>query len=301
MFNSERELFSESPDDSWRVTIVVATRNRSRELEHTLQRLLALPEQPDVVVVDNQSNDNTVEIARAMPRVHVIGLDHNMGASARNVGTLHAVTPYVAFSDDDSWWQPGALTIACDLLDADERLSLIAPSIWVNDRFLDPTCSVMADSPLGPPPGEDLGSAHRSVLGFLACAAVVRRQAFLDVGGFAEWLTIGAEEHLVSLDLATAGWGLCYAPEVVAHHHPSTSRDPATRRRLTTRNELWIDCVRRPRSIAIRSFVHVIRAALSDRAVLLGLVDSILGLPGVLRHRSVIPPWLESSLLSLGH
>src|SRR5205807_7353355 len=100
---------------------------------------------------------------------------------ARNVGA-HAVTaPYVAFADDDSWWAPGALTHAAGLFDRHPELALIAARILVGPRqSLDPTCVTMAQSPVLAAPGQP----GPSILGFLACGAVVRRSAFLAVGGF---------------------------------------------------------------------------------------------------------------------
>jgi hypothetical protein len=47
-----------------------------------------------------------------------------------------------------------------------------------------------------------------SVLGFLPCAAVVRRCAFLSTGGLPSRFGSCGEEELVALDLAAAGLGL---------------------------------------------------------------------------------------------
>src|SRR5215218_1885574 len=92
------------------VSVVVITRNRRDDLLVNVPRLLALPERPPIIVVDNDSTDGSSDAVRnRFAEVHVEPLDRNAGAAGRNVGVALATTPYVAFADDDSWWQPGAL------------------------------------------------------------------------------------------------------------------------------------------------------------------------------------------------
>jgi hypothetical protein len=45
------------------------------------------------------------------------------------------------------------------------------------------------------------------VLGFIACGGIVRRAAFLEVGGFNSRLGVGGEEELLAVDLTARGWG----------------------------------------------------------------------------------------------
>ena len=191
-----------------RVTVVIATRNRRPELLRTLGRLRDLPERPPVIVVDNASADDSPAAVRdRFPAVTLRVLPRNAGAAARNVGVALAATPYVAFSDDDSWWEPGALARAATALDADSRLGLVAARTLTGPaREPDPVNALMARSPL-----RDGGTAE--VLGFLACACVVRKEAFLRAGGFSQLLFFIGEERLLSYDLAAAGWARRYLPE----------------------------------------------------------------------------------------
>jgi GT2 family glycosyltransferase len=279
------------------VSVVIATRNRGPELLGTLARLRALPERPPVVVVDNGSTDGTAELVRAHhPGVRVVGLRRNQGAAARTVGARLVDSPYVAFSDDDSWWAPGALGRATDLLDRHPRLAVLAARVLVGpEERLDPVCAEMAHSPLGR--AADLPGP--SVLGFIACGAVVRRSAFLQVGGFHARLGVGGEEELVSVDLAARGWGLAYVDAVVAHHHPSPSRDPSGRRRVQVRNALWSAWLRRPLGGAARQTAQLAALALHQRGATSGLLLAMLGLPWVLRERRPVPEELEAALRSL--
>ena len=163
------------------VTVVIATRNRRPELCATLERLSVLPERPGIVVVDNGSRDGTAAaVQRAFRHVELITLRRNLGACARNVGVRRARTPYLALSDDDSWWEPGALARAVTVLDASPRIGVVAAATMVGPEAApDPINALMAASPLsrGLLPGPRL-------LGFLGCAAVARRQAYLAAGGY---------------------------------------------------------------------------------------------------------------------
>ena len=181
------------------VGVVIATRQRRETVIETVRRLRALPEQPPVIVADNASVDGTADALEDTHGVEVIRLRRNRGAAARNDAVRRIETPFVAFSDDDSWWEPGALRLEAELFRQDADLGLIAARILVGaDERLDPVCTAMAGSPLGRPPGYP-GPA---ILGFVACGAIVRRSAFLAVGGFDSILELGGEETLLSLDLA---------------------------------------------------------------------------------------------------
>jgi N-acetylglucosaminyl-diphospho-decaprenol L-rhamnosyltransferase len=260
------------------VTVVIATNNRCAVLRRGLAALAALPERPQVVVVDNASTDATADVARAAG-ARVIRLESNLGAAARNAGAAVATTELVAFCDDDSHPASGALRRAAERFAADDRLALLAGRILVgDDQRLDPTCRALADGP--------------AVLGFVACGAVARRDALLGVGGFHPRFGVGGEERLLALDLAAAGHRLAYAPEVVFHHHPGTG-PRAGRTRQMRRNDLWTAWLRRPPAPALRATAAT---ASADPPALLA---ALRGLPWILRERRTLPAAVERDVLAL--
>src|SRR3954463_11505602 len=120
------------PGPDPRVAVVVITHQRRDELLLAVARLLALPERPHVVVVDNGSTDGTSAAVRErFPEVELIASPDNLGAVGRNVGVARLDTPFVAFCDDDTWWEPGSLRRAADLLAAHPRLAVVTARILV--------------------------------------------------------------------------------------------------------------------------------------------------------------------------
>jgi GT2 family glycosyltransferase len=282
------------------VTVVVATRNRRPGLCRTLAQLTGLPERPPVVVVDNGSADGTAAAVRdRFPQVELVPLRRNLGAHARNHGVRRARTPYVALSDDDSWWQPGALTRAVQVLDACPEAGLIAGATLVGEQDdPDPLNAVLAASPL---PGHGLPGPR--LLGFLGCAAVARRDAFLAAGGYSRLLRIGGEEELLAYDLARLGWAIVYQPDVVVHHWPSTARDPRRRHIQELRNHVLIGWLRRPLPQALAATAQLATAAYRDRDPLAAraLAEALLSLPRALPHRRPLPAPVEADIQLLEH
>ncbi|OSC52974.1 glycosyl transferase [Streptomyces sp. 4F] len=275
----------------------MATRNRSASLAVTVRNLLALPERPQVLVVDNASTDDTpAMLARDFPQVRVVSLPFNRGALARTHGVRALDTPYVAFSDDDSWWAPGSLSGAADLLDRYPAVGSVTARILVEpDGTEDPIVKELRDSPVPRPdwlPGPALGS-------FLAAATVLRADAFRAAGGFHPRLWLGGEEELLAADLAADGWWLTYADDLTIHHHPSTVRDSTLRRAHGIRNTLWFTWLRRPAGPALRRTLHLARTVPRDTASLRAFAEATAALPWVLRERRVLPPEVEARLRSL--
>jgi GT2 family glycosyltransferase len=273
------------------VTIVVITRDRAQDLRRSLPHHAPYP----VILVDNGSTDGPTGGSAQVGREHgarVVELGRNAGAAGRTVGVELATTRYVAFADDDSWWAPGALERAAEVFAGYPRLAVLAARVLVGTQeSLDPVCLQMAASPVTSPrlvPGPP-------VLGFVACGAVVRREAYLEVGGFDERYGVGGEEELLALDLAAAGWDLAYVDELVAHHHPSPARDPERRRVVQTRNALWTALLRRPLPVVARTVAAAARQPTGRRA----LREAASALPAVLRERRVLPAALEQQVRRL--
>ena len=273
------------------IGVVIATRNRAQDLCTTLEKLQQLPESLDIVVADNASIDGSPDVvAEQFPDVTLLRLPENLGAAARNAGVEMLTTPYVAFCDDDSWWTPGSLSRAASILDANPRVGLLAAKVLVGKgNRVDGTCDLMANSPLGQPSG----LPGPRIMGFIACGAIVRREAFLQANGFDAHFGIGGEEDLLAMSMASAGWDLVYVDDVIVHHHPSPVRNRNARREILTRNHLWTTWLRRPLRVVTRTTVTALAGAATNSGARRGLIQAFRGLPWVSRQRQVLPLEVE--------
>lgn len=181
----------------------------------------------------------------------------------------------------------GALARAEQLLDEHPRLAVLAGRMLVGEEQQpDWICQAMQDSPL--PREADLPGP--SILGFLACGAVVRRSAFLAAGGFDKVVFFMGEEERLALDLAAAGWGLAYADDVVAQHRPSPARDRAARRIRAERNRLLTAIMRRPWPVVT---VAGRKALVDGREGRRAVLHALPRVPAALWSRRALPPQVE--------
>jgi len=284
-------------DRSSNTAVVVITRNHCASLFATLRELRALPERPTLVVVDNASDDGTPHMVRCeFPDVDLVSLEENRGAAARNFGVMRTARPFVAFASDDSSWAPGALSEAENVFAAYPRLALIAARVLVGpSRRLDPACRQMQESPLS----SEADLPGPRVLGFLSCGAIVRRDAFLQIGGFSERFGVGGEEWLVAIDLAARGHALAYIDSIVAFHDPQLGADRAGRQARLIRNALWSAWLRRRSMSAVRETARTTLQAARDIDARRGLVEALRGLPWALRERRPVPAHVEADLHAL--
>jgi GT2 family glycosyltransferase len=277
---------SSAPKPAGRLTLVIVARDDVRALLQAVGRALALPGRPAVIVVDNGSKDDGVrEIKERHPQVKLVRLPFDMGAAAFNVGVERAETAYVAVCDAATLWAEGSLPAAADLLDFYPRVAALAARVLREpDGPEDPGSASLAKMPL-----RSRGLPGREVLALDPRAAVLRRAAFLEHGGFEPRFHRGGDA-LLAYDLAAAGWSLVHAPAVVAYRPTGSSDARGHAPELSARNELLTAWLRRPLSSALRRTFKVLAAEGSWSA----LRDALRDARWVLRNRRVIPAQVEA-------
>jgi GT2 family glycosyltransferase len=275
------------------ITLVLLTYNCAHRIDAILDHALALG--TPVVAVDNGSRDATADKLRQCREVDVVALPHNIGAAARNIGVQRARTPYVAFCDDDGWFERDGLVRAAAALDRHPRLALVNGRILVGpQQLLDPISAEMAASPLP----EQHGVPGAVILGFMAGAVIVRVAAFREVGGYDLRFFIGGEEETVAVKLARNGWLMRYRTDVVVHHEPSIANAPYLRP-YGMRNTLWNTWQHRRVGSALRWTGFTLADSPKNGDWFRGLAMAAGGFLPTLRRRSPMPQELDRQFAML--
>jgi GT2 family glycosyltransferase len=180
----------------------------------------------EVVVVDNGSDDGSLELlADRRPAVRTIELGRNTGfAFAANRGIEAVGTELVALVNTDvvleaDWLErmtaalrqhPGAASVACKMVDLrDPRTLYDAGDFLRRDGACEQRGRFELDDGSFDAPGES----------FSACAgaALYRRAAVLEAGGFDERYFAYLEDVDLGLRLRMRGWTCRYEPAVARH------------------------------------------------------------------------------------
>lgn len=92
------------------VSVIIPAYNRAHTIERALGSVLAQTfTDYEIIVIDDGSRDNTIELCTAFgdTRIKILRHEENRGAAAaRNTGVLAACGEFVAFLDSDDTWSP---------------------------------------------------------------------------------------------------------------------------------------------------------------------------------------------------
>jgi GT2 family glycosyltransferase len=208
-----------------RATAIVVTFNSAEVLPECLASLRA--NGAAAIVVDNASDDSTVSVAEAAGAV-VIRNGENLGyGRANNIGVRAAETDYVLICNPDAQLDEGAL----DALLAAARLypeaGLYAPRIFEPDgreyfkteSYLTPGAGPSSKAATAPE-----GDVCTPMI--LGACLMMRRELFLELGGFDENIFLFYEDDDLCRRLSDRGRALIYVHAATARHRRGASSQP---------------------------------------------------------------------------
>ena len=158
------------------ITVVIPVRDGAMLLREALRSVLGQSVVPsEVIGVDDHSGDDPGAAVAEFPPATLLRSPGFGAAAARNHGAAHAAQPWLAFLDADDLWPPERCARQMEFVQASPGIDLVAGAamqfrVDANGAF------------------EPLGEAGATRL---PTACLVRREAFLRVGGFSAEFRLG--------------------------------------------------------------------------------------------------------------
>lgn len=189
-----------------RVSVIIPTRNRADFLPAATDSARHAGSDVEVIVVDDDSTDETSEICQNLPGIRYIRLPHNVGlAGARNAGILASNAESVAFLDDDDIRLPGSIDSQLRALDTSPRAAFCYGRVLIADSSRQlPTGEIL---PKHCPSGDIFWELLEQ--NFIPVPSVVaRREAVIEAGLFGReplvedwqlWLRLSEVRPVVSV------------------------------------------------------------------------------------------------------
>lgn len=290
-----------------RIAVIIVNWNGGAYLARTLAAATGQDRRADrVIVVDNASTDGSRALVSAFPGVELIELPDNRGFAAANnlAAKLASDCDWLAFLNPDAFPDAAWLHRLSDATHAHSGCAMFASELRAADQpgRLDGVGDAYHVSGLSwrVAHGAALETAPADVHEvFSPCgaAALVRRNAFEDVGGFDESFFCYAEDVDLAFRLRLRGHVCLYVPGAIVHHVGSglTGRHSTFSIYHGHRNLVWAWVKNMPGWSLLRylpqhlllTLVTLVRFAATGQlsTILRAKRDALLGLGPVLRAR----------------
>jgi len=219
------------------ISITIVNLNGKDYLENCLQSISGLDYPDDkieVVIVDNGSSDSSISfLESAHKQVRLIKNNKNMGfAYANNQAAKAAKGEYIAFLNNDtkvdSKW---LIELLRPVYGDKETVASGSKVLSMDGKNLDFVGGMINfegkgfQIDFGLPIEKDLHKQYKYLPFANGGAMLIRRDTFLDVGGFDEDFFAYYEDVDLGWRLWVLGYKVIFAPDsIVYHHHHGTSR-----------------------------------------------------------------------------
>jgi len=230
------------PDDRQsapRVSIAICTYNRAHDALEAIQSVLSQDVSPDayeVIVVDNNSTDESPEILQALARESCsvrYAREERQGLSiARNTAWRLAKAPYVAYLDDDARAKPDWLSKVLETIESGAvNLDAFGGPIYPFYNSPKPTWFKDEWEIRSWGPDARYLDRHETLAG---SNMIISRSVFKELGGFDETLSVtgtklrlgGETEFFMRLHAARRVPCIYYRPDMIVTHGVPRSRMP---------------------------------------------------------------------------
>ncbi|VFQ47462.1 glycosyltransferase family 2 protein [Desulfoluna butyratoxydans] len=191
-------------------SVAIVTQNRCQSLCRAIDSVYRQTYAPiEIVLVDNASSDNSVEVVRdKWPEIKIIRLHRNVGCQpGRNIAMMNCKGKYIFNLDDDGELDCRAIELMAARFELDEKLAVICCSTPPIENSLTA-------------PREALNMSERWVGIFRGGASAIRSSILSETGYFPEFPRAGSEAVL-SAYIIDNQYTILYYPPAIMYHPPA--------------------------------------------------------------------------------
>jgi GT2 family glycosyltransferase len=206
----------------------------------------------EVIVVDNGSTDGSADLIRSeySDFVELVCSKINLGfGRGNNIGVKHSSGKYVLLLNNDCVVDKLWIAELVRVAESERRVGMCGSKILsCHDRHvIDNTGHLIYRDGLNRGRGRlevDAGQydMKRDIFFPSACAALYRREAFDEIGGFDEDFFAYGDDTELGIRVRLAGWKCQFVPTAIAYHKysGSTSAYSPLKAFLVERNRMWV-------------------------------------------------------------
>lgn len=200
------------------ISVIIPAYNAAKTIRNTVEAVISpkgLPAKPEIIVVDDGSNDDTVKILKDYPDVITITQPNSGPATARNTGAFFSKGEIVVFTDSDTIPHP------------DWLYELTKP--FEDNRIYATTGTYSIANPeneLAQFIQREIALKHSNYKDFILFGGsynlAIRKRLFTQIGGFnEEYKKASGEDTEICYKILKEGHKIKYVPTaIVSHYHP---------------------------------------------------------------------------------
>lgn len=270
------------------ISIIIVNYNTADYLHACLASIYRyMPNQTEVIVVDNASVDNSCDIVKtSFPQVKLIESEQNLGFGlGNNLGVANATNDYVLLFNSDAALQMDTAQALLKYLEAHPTVSCVTPRVVLPDAFtiqpktfgsLPNVKTVLMQSTglnhffpntqfFAGIDGDTRWSREMEVGWVSGVCMLMRRAHYLAVGGFDERFFMYCEDIDLCMKLSKFGKIVLLDDYDIIHHGGASSKTMQSK----VRNSVW---QQRHLLMIIRDHHGAVQASASKIIIGLGLV-----------------------------
>lgn len=234
------------------ISVLILNYNGADLLEECILSVIQTRYMPiEIIVIDNNSTDNSLEIIEKFKKVKIIRNYENYGyAEGNNIGISKCSGKYVVTLNNDMTVDPDWLKLPVQVLESNQDIGIVScrQMAYYHHEKIDTLFHILRPDLTFYPFGQQqridkdprfLQSGY--VLSANGGSAIIRKEMFLALKGFDSRFFAYLDEADLCMKAFLHGWSCFYVPSAVVYHKGSVSfkKTGSMQYYYRERNRIW--------------------------------------------------------------